>query len=604
MPDSATGSVLGPRLVRARAFAARLRVELQVLWRADPALQRWLLAFAALQLFALLWDQPGYYGWENDGVAPRGLFGGIAQNLIPGHADRYPLFHSLLLGVLALPVLVADVAISLSSAERVADAVLSTPSMTAIAVASKLLHVAFSLIALLAFARIFSTLFGRRAARWGVAFALTNLSVGYYGRVTNVDMAYLTWVVLWLDRLLLFAQQRRRSDLSLLGFSAAAALATKDQAYASFALPTLLFWGWLLEGDVRARAGSLGQMLRVALPAYLVLSGAAFNPFGFVRHVQELAGTNSQDWRLYEASAAGLLANLRALFEQQHEYWWPWPVVAAAWLGVGLAPLQKGGSQLSVHPALARCLPLSAALSATLGFTLLVGRSEHRFLLPLGFWLSGYAGVAVASLPMRHGSPTLPLLTGSLLTVLGALHAAQLLVTQWCDPRRELERFLQELPAGSRVETYGYGVYQPRFDLSPESPYRVTRVSALGSAAPPRIRGMLELRDDFAAVEQRRPDVLVIPDEFARRFLTDASASGTQRAMDAFRQAPGASWFFRSAVADRLPGYQLLELGQPRLPAWYTRLGGSIVRVHGSTGARQWLLQRKSSVGQLSSSTP
>src|SRR6476620_3101171 len=130
MKDREAASVLGPRLVRTRASAARLRVELQALWRADPALQRWLLAFAALQLFALLWDQPGYYGWENDGVAPRGLFGGIAQNLIPGHADRYPLFHSLLLGVLALPVLVADVAISLSSAERVADVVLSTPSMT------------------------------------------------------------------------------------------------------------------------------------------------------------------------------------------------------------------------------------------------------------------------------------------------------------------------------------------------------------------------------------------------------------------------------------------------------------------------------------------
>lgn len=574
-----------------RALAARLRAELEALWRADPALQRWLIAFAALQMVALCWDQPGYYGWENDGVAPRGLFGGIAQNLIPGHADRYPLFHSLLLGVLALPVLLADVAIALLRAERVADVVLSTPSMTAIAVASKLLHVAFSLVALLALARSFSTLFGRRASRWGVAFALTNLSVGYYGRTTNVDLAYLTWVALWVDRLLLFAQQRRRSDLTLLGFSAAAALATKDQAYASFVLPTLLFWGVLLDGDARSRALSLGRMLRVALPAYLLLSGAAFNPFGFVRHVQELVGTNSQDWRQYPASADGLLANLHDLFAREREYWWPWPGLAAAWVGAGLAPFLELGSPISARPALARWLPLSAALSATLGFTLLVGRSEHRFLLPLGFWLSGYAGVAVASCSLR-GSRVLPLLIGSTLITLGALHSAQLLVTQWCDPRRDVESFLQQLPAGTRVETYGHGVYQPRFDFSPESPYRVTRVSALGSAAPPRIRGMLELRDDFAAVEQRGPDLLIIPDEFAQRFLTDAAASGTQRAMEAFRQAPGATSFFRNAVADRLPGYHQLELGQPHLPAWYTRLGGSLVRVHGSTGSRQWILQR------------
>jgi hypothetical protein len=585
VPESPTPSL--------RAKLARLRAELAALWRADPALQRWLLAFAVLQLCALLWDQPGYYGWENDGVAPRGLFDGIAQNLIPGHADRYPLFHSLLLGILALPILIADLSVAISRSERIADVVLGTPSMTAIAVASKLLHVAFSLVALLAFARIFATLFGRRASRWGVAFALTNLSVGYYGRVTNVDLAYLTWIALWLDRLLLFAQHRRRWDLSLLGFSAAAALATKDQAYASFILPALLFWGVLLDGDGRSRAVSLGLMLRVALPAYLLLSGAALNPLGFVRHVQELLGTNSQDWRQYEASAAGLLANLRDLFERQHEYWWPWPVVAAAWLGVALAPLQRAGLVLSGHPALARWLPFSAGLGATLGFTLLVGRCEHRFLLPLGFWLSGYAGVAVASWPARSRSGTLSLLAGSLLSLLGALHSAQLLVTQWYDARRDVERFLQQLPAGSRVETYGYGVYQPRFDFSPESPYRVTRVNALGSKAPPAIRGMLELRDDFSAVEQRRPDLLVIPDEFAQRFLTGPSSSGTGRAMDAFRRAPGATWFFRNAVADRLPGYHLLELGQPRLPDWYARLGGSIVRVHGSTGARQWLLQRE-----------
>src|SRR6187200_3364780 len=92
-----------------RRFFASARSELREITESDRALVRIVWVFAIAQLIAMTWDMPGSYGWENDGAAPRDLFGGIAENLTPGHAHRYPLFHYLVLGVLVSPVLLFDV---------------------------------------------------------------------------------------------------------------------------------------------------------------------------------------------------------------------------------------------------------------------------------------------------------------------------------------------------------------------------------------------------------------------------------------------------------------------------------------------------------------
>src|SRR5690606_7958285 len=120
-----------------------------------------------------------------------------------GH--RYPLFHYLLLGVLASPVLLLDVVVALLSGAEVQATVVSTPSMTAIALISKLTNVVMTCVALTALARIFRSCFSVLAGRWAVLFAMLNLSVAYYGRATNMDAPYLMWTALAIDRLMLLA---------------------------------------------------------------------------------------------------------------------------------------------------------------------------------------------------------------------------------------------------------------------------------------------------------------------------------------------------------------------------------------------------------------
>jgi hypothetical protein len=593
------------RLLRAwhlaHTWRSRALLGLSRWWRADVVVQRVLLAFSLFQLAAMLWDQPGFYGWENDGAAPRDFFGGIAQNLTPGAAHRYPLLHAVLIGVCNLPVLVLDLLVALVTGAPLGDVVTSVTSMTAIALVTKLLHVVMLAVALLAQAQIFRALFGERAARWGVLLSVANLSVAYYGRVTNVDVAYILWVALAVERLLAWVRAHDAACVAAAAGYAAAAVATKDQAYASLLGPMLLCLGSIagMRRTHTACAPSLGAQLGRALGggalAYVVLSGAIFNPTGFVHRLELLAGSNSQDWRQYAPTLHGVGENIVDLFFLQDDFWWPWPVVLAAWAGALSAPLLQRLTQPGARRDAARwslCwLPLSAGLSATLAFTLLVGRAEHRFMLPLGFWLGGYAGVGVAALATRVPRAG-ELAVGGLLFALGFAQSLELVVTEWCDSRRAVERFLSTLAPGSQVETYGLGVYLPRFALERDAPYRVTRVSHLDWSAPAPIAGITDVKADLAALEQRKPDVLVLPEGFASRFQAARGPGSERRAMAAFSAAPGASAFFERLMTDQTPGYRLLDVGELRLPRWYGALGGRALSVHGSTGRRVWVLGR------------
>jgi hypothetical protein len=475
--------------------------------------------------------------------------------------------------------------------------------MTAIALIAKCVNVTMQCVALLALARIFRNCFSELAGRWAVAFAIANLSVAYYGRVTNMDGPYLAWTVLAVDRIVELAKSGRPKDYYWFAVFVAAALATKDQAYASFALTgplylvvlPLLAPAGLAAG--RAHFSALGRAALAGAGTYAVLSGALFNPSGFLVRLAMLTGTNSQDWKTYESSAAGWWANTVAILEHQNELWWPWPVVALAWAGVvvGLWPARRA----VISGVFWRFLPLCAGLSSLIAFTLVVGRDAHRFVLPLGFWLSGYAGVAAARLlastrgSRAHGAALVGMLA---LLGFGLGSTLELLVTQWSDPRRDVERYLAELPRGTRVETYGLGVYLPRFDLSSTSRYSVTHLRADPKERPPFIPGLAARVDDYSRVQERAPDVLVIPEAFAERFLPKRALSHRveRKALDKYTRAAGALAFFGAAANDELAGYTRLEVGQVALPSWYRWLSGRAVRIHGSTAQPIWVLKRQS----------
>ena len=466
------------------------------------------------------------------------------------------MLHPLLLGALSLPALLPAAlrARSLDLADLQA-AVLTTPVMTACAVIGRLVAITAAVAALAALGRIATRLAGRRVGRWAEAIAAVNLSVAYYGRTTNLDGPALMWTALAVERLVRAGGGGTEGDRSaareLAGFAmcAAASVATKDQAYASYVL-LIPFFVVAMALTRRSRLGSGGaptstatstststslSLAAVARAAglgaldYGLASGAFLNPTGFLTRVRTLGGSASDDYRVYARTAAGVAANLYDLFVAQPEYWWPRPIVVLAWAGVALvlaAVVGTGGRDQRIW----RLAPLLAGLGSLVGFTLIVGRAEHRFVLPLGFWLAFYAAIALERMRTWLGLRG-PRLAGAItgigggLVGLALLTSLSLVITQWRDGRRAVESWLATRPRGTTVETYGPLVYLPRFQSQPRAPYRVTRVGPEDIIFRNPLAGVDERQERIADALARRTDVLIVSEGFALPYLLPEPAS-------------------------------------------------------------------------------
>jgi hypothetical protein len=555
-----------------------------------------LSVWCLFQVAAALWDLPGSWGWENDAVAPRDFFAGIGTNLTPGQGHRYPLLHNLLVGLVCAPVLIFAALPTLMDtgfdAESLRSAVLAVGPMTACSVLAKLLTVTMSAVGLLALARISRRTFSLQSARWTLLLAATCISVAYYGRTSNLDMPYVMWTLLALDRLLTVIERGDRRSYRWMGLFVAAAVATKDQAYASFVLVLplyLLAWPLLRRDALAARSTHWRYLLEsaaIALLGYGLLGGGLLNPSGFLTRIDMLIGPASEDWRAYDLSATGIGAQLADLGRNQSRFWWPWPLVAAGWMGIPIALLRNG----EPCPRIVRLLPLVAMASFLTAFTLVVGRAEHRFVLPIGLGLAVYGGVTLDTLVRRLGRAGYGLAT--LLIAHAALNSFQLHLTQWGDARREVLRSLATLPPDSVVETYGHTVYQPHFETSPSSSYRCRRVGPIPLGRRNPLVGCREVLGAWADAVERRPDAIVLT-HWARRFETPARAGRpTSSAMTKDAHDATSRDFFQDALEDQLPGYRVELRAEPQLPAWAVALGAKPVRIHGSTGTSLTVLRR------------
>ncbi|MBW1874328.1 MAG: glycosyltransferase family 39 protein [Deltaproteobacteria bacterium] len=554
------------------------------------------LVFALSQLIAIGWDLPGAYGWENDGIAPRDFFAGIAINLTPGQGHRYPMFHNVLLGVLCIPILLpAALSATDWTLPALMEQILTVPVMTGCSLVAKLVAIVMACVSLLVIARIARRTVSAEAGRWSAIWAATCLSFAYYGRVSNLDGPYLMWTTLAIDRLITMAETRTRRDYILFGLLAGAAIATKDQAYAGFVLPGAIYLLLLpLRGDKpfgprTAHYQNTAVATLAGVVSLGVLGGGFFNPTGFAARLRDLSGGASQDWMTYARTPKGLLANITDIGLGQETFYWPWLVVALCWIGVGVVAVSRGGE--GIRSRTFRLLPLCAGLSSILFFTLVVARCEHRFVLPLGFWLAYYGGVSSAALRSRLSSNGGLILRGAqaalaVLVVWATGHSLEVHLTQRGDARNEVHAYLARLDEGTVVETYWLLVHLPHFDGSDSSPYRLQRVSGRPIAKRNPLVGAKEIDAPYGDVQGRRPDVLVVPESTALEFIPRQLPEGM-----ADRSRAMKSPWLRGRSSPRGPRH----LARSRFrftQAWATGSGFSCAPIDERAGTRPKMAKR------------
>jgi hypothetical protein len=151
-------------------------------------------------------------------------------------------------------------------------------------------------------------------------------------------------------------------------------------------------------------------------------------------------------------------------------------------------------------------------------------RTEDRFLLPLAVLLGPYAAVALDR--TRASLSRMPRMRGTIyaLAVVAVVPALLQVVsvdaTLLVDSRREVERFLAQLPAKSRVEIYGGPIFMPRV------PSHIHAVRPGVEPIPDReaIAGVTDLVDPIMDPRPRHPDVIVLATELSSSAMADPSA--------------------------------------------------------------------------------
>jgi hypothetical protein len=263
---------------------------------------------------------------------------------------------------------------------------------------------------------------------------------------------------------------------------------------------------------------------------FALLSGAAINPRGYARRVAFLVGPASQSWAAYAKTARGLASMARdSILAAPH--FTSWPVAAAALAGaVGAVVLARrrglaGASEL---------LPLIAAISYTLLFTLGARRAEDRFLLPQAVFVLPYAArvtgwFQAAPRVVRAGG----FVAAFLAAAVALLGVASMDATLIADSRYEAERFLERMPAGARVEVYGGPIFLPRIPPKLDA----SRPGIEPPSERQHIPGVVEIVDPNMDPRPRAPAAIVLATELSDVRSTEPPAAKLAFALAQYRDA-------------------------------------------------------------------
>ena len=545
-----------------------------------------LLAAAGLRLAGLFWGLPASDGWDDDGFSPRNFLTALALTWKPGAYFTYPPLHALFLAIPALPVAGWALAHAPSLSQHDVIATITQPVyMTYFAATGRLVNLAMSLGVIWCVGEMARQAAGVRAGFLAAIACALNFGLTYYGQVSNLDVPYLFWACLSLMYCMRAVNEEQTGRFWPAALFAAAAIATKDQAYALFLLSLPVFLLLWFAADDWPRSNGRRIVLAVlpaaALSIFLLLfvDGAVTNPSGFLRRIAFLAGPASQDYAEYLHGPSGWLALLGDMGSHLAQGY-GLAAVTLAVLGVGVHVMRSRGRARVVG-----LLPLLAIASFTVCFNFAALRSDDRFVLPQAVLSCVYIGITAEVL--AFSAATWMRLLGRavlLLIALAALHQAVAInAALLFDPRYDAERWMTaHVNPGDVIESYGQNCFLPRFPAGA----RVIRVGQGDLKLRNPLPGVTELREPFIAA--RHPRFIVLNLAWARRYLRPDIPLQPGHIYSRLQKVDfsnmDARVFFQGLI-NGSQGYRLVHAAQPA-SLW------PVVHIHDSLDEPVWIFER------------
>lgn len=417
-----------------------------------------LLALVGLPLLAATVDvgTHPWRGWGPDEIHPRDIIGAVRESFSNGWHHLYPPLHFYVLGLVNLPLHLLE--------QREWLAFSDPRVLAAMHTLDRMVSVAYGWLALLATALLADITIGARARWLAPLMALGVPIFAFYSRTTNVDMAYTFWVTASALALLGAIGTGHWRAYALLGTTAAAAIATKDQAYGYFpgAALVLLWLSWRHTAahaplqriartltDTRLWAG-----LAACLLTYSVIAGVWWNLEGVRGHVAIITGPASTPFRMFPATPSGfgtLALTTAAVAGQTCGLL----VMLLAVFGVGIV-----ASQGRSYRQLVILQVMPAAYLIT--FVGMVGYVYDRFLVAIVPFVALFAAIGADWLLQFVHQATIRRRVAAVLVVVALWPTACLAWLQATDTRLQLEAWmLDNLPPDPLVVGVGTPHYLP-----------------------------------------------------------------------------------------------------------------------------------------------
>ncbi len=440
----------------------------------EPRDRRWprelvllVVVTAAINFCGITWGLPSDgTDWAIDSIAPLGPLAYGWKMLHGAHWwSKYPPLHFTLLAVVYAPYLAylsATGRMIATTAQYPYGMLDPTASLAALTLIARSVSALMGIGTAVAAYLVARDLAGRRAGFCaGLLFAGSPLAV-YYAGTGNLDMPYMFWSSLALLFLVRTARGGTTRTYVALGVTAAAAVATKDQAYGLFLLLPIPLLAMrvrehgVLGIDRRPLAGAAA-----AVVTYVVASNLAIDLAGWLAHVRFITGPGSAPYQMFPRTADGYAA-LATRTAQTLADVTTLPVIALAAIGVGWTLRRRiaGASLL-----------LFAVCSYLLLFVGPILYVFPRFMLPPAFAIAIFAGIGAAALWRLPSAPIRSAVAVALLYAfsygtsmdLGFLWDSRYSAEQWLAQNLEPDAvvgtdapaaYLPRLPAGARTTTF------------------------------------------------------------------------------------------------------------------------------------------------------
>lgn len=397
------------------------------------------IVFVLVQVHtAWRWGLPAYRSCAVDSIGGFQILGFAKGGMRyqPGFDASYPPMHKYILSAAYAPLAVYWASRGTLHELENRPPVEQVPARTLLLRLGRLVTIAMATALLVVLFMIGRRLAGEIAGLLAAGLWSGTYLAGYYGLTANIDVPYIFWLTLSLERLVAHNQRFSRRSILAGAVFAAFAVATKDQAAAVVAAyPLLLVWRPFASSDAPARTlhASWSHAVLwciVASLAYGVVSQAFLRPANYFKHIEALFGPALRPVQLDLSASQITLAYAREFLCVAH------PLLLLLVAGGALSLVVQ-----SPRIFLGLMLPV---LTYHAGFLIQANILAARFLLPHVTLLALAAGVGVGLLAERRSGSARRIVRVA--TFLAYASGLSLTVLLCLDPRDAAQRWLLNRP--------------------------------------------------------------------------------------------------------------------------------------------------------------